>query len=115
MDAGAESPRESGLRLLLIDAGLPAPRTQIWVCDGVNNAYLDMGYDELKVGLDYDGRHHWTDRARYVHGIGRAELVSGQGWIDILVVAEHSRRFILHRVAQAFASRGHPVTLRPGW
>ncbi len=29
MDTGAESPRESYLRLLLIDAGLPRPRTQI--------------------------------------------------------------------------------------
>lgn len=114
MDAGAESPKETWLPLLLIAAGLPPPRTQIRVTDGFNEAFIDMGYDEEMVGLDYDGKHHSTDRARYVHGIGRAELIEREGWIDIHVVAEHTRRFILHRVSEAFARRGHPVTLRPG-
>lgn len=91
MDAGAQSPRETWLRLVLIDAGLPAPRTQIRVTDGINEAFIDMGYDEPMVGLDYDGQHHSTDRLRYVHDIGRAELIERQGWIDIRVVAEHSR------------------------
>lgn len=114
MDAGADSPRESWLRLTLIDAGLPRPRTQIRVTDGFNQAFIDMGYDGPMIGLDYEGRHHSTDRTQYVHGIGRAELIERQGWLDILVVAEHSRRFILHRVSEAFARRGHPVRLRAG-
>ncbi|MCV7259245.1 hypothetical protein [Mycobacterium shimoidei] len=109
MDAGAQSPKETWLRLLLIDAGLPAPRTQIRVSDGVNEAFIDMDYDEPMVGLDYDGQQHSTDRQRYVHDIGRAELIERQGWIDIRVVAEHSRRFILHRVSEPFARRGYPI------
>lgn len=114
MDPGAQSPKETWLRLLLIDAGLPAPRTQIRVTDGFNEAFIDMGYDELMVGLDYDGRHHNADRGRYVHDIGRAELIEREGWIDIHVVAEHSRRFILHRVADAFARRGCSLKLHTG-
>lgn len=106
MDAGAQSPKETELRLVLIDAGLPAPRTQIQVSDGTNSAFIDMGYDEPKVGLDYEGAHHSTDRGQYVHDIGRAELIDRQGWIDIRVVGEHSRRFIIHRVREAFARRG---------
>jgi hypothetical protein len=106
MDSGAESPEESRLRLLLIDAGLPAPRTQIRVSDGFNEAFIDMGYDEPKVGLDYDGMHHSRDRRTYVHDIGRAELIEGQGWIDLRVVKEHSRLYTLHRVREAFARRG---------
>lgn len=105
MDGGAQSPRETWLRLVLIDDGLPTPRTQVMVGDGFNVAFLDMGYDEPKVGLDYDGQQHMTDRGRYVHDIGRAELIDRQGWIDIHVVAEHSRRFILHRVHDAFTRR----------
>jgi hypothetical protein len=112
MDGGAQSPRETWLRLVLIDDGLPAPRTQIMVADGFNEAFIDMGYDEPKVGLDYDGWQHLTDRGRYVHDIGRAELIAQQGWIDIHVVAEHSRRFILHRVHQAFERRGYTPRLR---
>ncbi|GBE64673.1 hypothetical protein MFM001_11350 [Mycobacterium sp. MFM001] len=114
MDAGAQSPKETWLRLLLIDAGLPAPRTQIRVSDGFNEAFIDMGYDEPMVGLDYDGQQHSSDRERYVYDIGRAELIQRKGWIDIHVVAEHSRRFILHRVSEAFARRGIALKLRAG-
>jgi hypothetical protein len=105
-DAGAQSPRETWLRLLLIDGGLPKPRTQIGVTDGLNKAFIDMGYDEPMVGFDYEGQHHSADRDQYVHDIGRAELIDQQGWIDVLVVGEHSRRFILHRAFKAFARRG---------
>ncbi|GAS88823.1 hypothetical protein [Mycolicibacterium brisbanense] len=108
IDAGAQSPQETLLRLLLIDAGYPRPSTQIRVTDGFGEAFIDMGYDEPKIGLDYDGKHHATDRPRYVHDIGRNELVAREGWIDIHVVAEHSRAFILHRVKEAFARRGYP-------
>jgi hypothetical protein len=114
MDGGAQSPRETWLRLVLIDDGLPAPRTQIMVSDGDKVAYLDMGYDEPKVGLDYDGRQHMTDRDRYVHDIGRGELIDQQGWIGLHVVAEHSRRFILHRVYEAFTRRRYIPVLHRG-
>lgn len=115
LDAGAESPRETRLRLTLIDAGLPRPRTQIRVSDGIAQAYLDMGYDEPKVALDYEGAHHATDRRQYVHDITRAELIEREGWLDIRVVAEHSPRFIVHRVREAFARRGWcPPTSTPG-
>ena len=112
MDSGAQSPRETWLRLLLIDGGLSAPRTQIRVSDGFSEAFIDMGYDEPKVGLDYDGEYHFTDRGRYVHDIGRAELIEREGWIDIHVVAEHTRGYILHRVREAFARRGYRPNLQ---
>lgn len=105
MDGGAESPQETRIRLILIDDGLQRPRTQIRVTDGFNEAFIDMGYDEPMVGIDYDGKHHATDRPRYVHDIGRNELVAREGWIDIHVVAEHSRAFILHRVHEALRLR----------
>ena len=105
MDAGAQSPKETWLRLLLIDAGLPKPRTQIRVTDGFNEAFIDMGYDEPKVGLDYDGMQHASDRSRYVYDIGRNELIKRQGWIDLHVVAEHGRAYILHRVREALRLR----------
>jgi len=107
MDGGAQSPQETRLRLILIDDGLSPPRTQIRVSDGANEAFIDMGYDEPMVGLDYEGAHHSQVRGQYVYDIGRVELIDRQGWIDIRVVAEHSRRFILHRTREALT--------RPGW
>ena len=114
MDPGGQSPRETWLRLLLIDAGFRRPRTQIRVSDGFNEAFLDMGYDDVQIGLDYDGKFHATDRLRYVHGIGRGELIERQGWIDLHVVAEHRPAFILHRVEEAFTRRGASPFSTPG-
>lgn len=105
MDGGAQSPGETRLRLWLIDAGLPQPRTQIKVTDGFSEAFIDMGYDEPMVGLDYEGSHHSEDRGQYVYDIGRADLIDREGWIDIRVVKEHSRRYVLHRVREAFVRR----------
>jgi hypothetical protein len=106
MDAGAESPKETWLRLVLLDAGLPRPRTQIKVSDGYRIAYLDLGWDEPMVGFDYEGDHHRSERRTYVGDIGRYEMIAGQGWNDIRVVAEHSPRFIVHRAVEAFGLRG---------
>jgi hypothetical protein len=115
MDGGAQSPQETRLRLLLIDDGLPPPKTQIRVSDGAATAFIDMGYDEPRVGLDYEGVHHSEDRAQYLHDIVRAELIDRQGWVDILVVKEHNDRFTLSRVRNAFSRRGwRPPTSAPG-
>lgn len=56
-DAGAESPKETRTRLVLIDGGLPRPQTQI----RVDEWRIDMGYREFKVGIEYDGAQHWTN------------------------------------------------------
>src|SRR6185312_13567677 len=63
-DAGAQSPKESWLRVVLIEAGLPRPQTQIPVVDefGGPIAYLDMGWQDLKVAVEYDGEQHRSDR-----------------------------------------------------
>jgi len=82
------------------------------VTDGVSEAFIDMGYDEPMVGLDYEGVHHSENRGQYVYDIGRAELVERRGWIDIRVVSEHSRGFILHRTRKALTRRGYPPKLR---
>lgn len=112
MDSGGQSPKETWLRLLFTDAGFPRPRTQIEVSDGVSMAILDMGWDDILVAADYDGYQHLTDRQRYVHDIGRNEMVAREGWFDLHVVAEHSRSYIVRRTADAFARRGRPLKLR---
>ena len=105
IDAGAESPRESWLRLLLIDAGFPRPTTQIPVSDGYMTAFVDMGWDEPRIGLEYDGDQHRLDRRQFVRDIGRHEMLSRLGWLTIRVVKEHSGAFILQRVRNAFDRR----------
>jgi hypothetical protein len=103
VDPGAASPRESYLRLLLIDAGLPRPQTQVSVLgvDGIPLAYLDLGWGEQMVAVEYDGDQHRTDRWQYVKDIRRNEMLEQMGWIIVRVVAEDRPANIIHRVRSA--------------
>lgn len=106
-DAGAQSPKESWLRTLLIQAGLPRPQTQIPIHDewGKAIAYLDMGWAELKVAVEYDGDHHRTSRSQYSYDVRRSEMLARRGWIVIRVTAEDSPEDVLRRVRDALARR----------
>jgi hypothetical protein len=103
VDPGAQSPRESYLRLLLIDAGMPRPQTQIPVLgvDGIPVAYLDLGWEEHMVAVEYDGDQHRSDRRQYVKDIHRIEMLERMGWIIVRVVAEDSPGNIVRRVRAA--------------
>lgn len=106
VDAGSESPQETRVRLMLIHAGFPRPQTQIPVRgpDGHPRYYLDMGWQDQMIAVEYDGRHH-TDRPVYSRDIIRLEYVNTVGWNVVRVVAEHRQAEILHRVRQAWELR----------
>jgi hypothetical protein len=105
MDAGAQSPKESWLRLILFDAGLPRPTTQVRVSDGQFVAYLDMGWEGPQVGVEYDGDHHRSDRRQYVIDIRRAEMLERLGWRVIKVIGEDRPTDVVRRVRDALARR----------
>jgi hypothetical protein len=109
IDGGAASPRETWLRLLFIDAGLPTPTTQIPVYDGPGRfvAMLDMGWEEYKVAAEYDGDQHRTDRRQFVKDINRLAATQDLGWHVIRVVNEHRPNEVVSRVHQALARRGY--------
>lgn len=87
MDGGAESPQETRTRLVLIDAGLPRSQTQIVVDDW----RIDMGYEEFKVGVEYDGVQHWTDPRQHRHDIDRLAELLERGWLIVRVSADMLR------------------------
>jgi very-short-patch-repair endonuclease len=108
VDAGAQSPKETWLRLLVVAEGLPKPTTQIPVDDdGYVVAYLDMGWARYKVALEYDGDHHRSDRRQYVKDIRRQAMLESLGWIVIRVVAEDTPVTIMRRVVEALRRRGY--------
>lgn len=90
VDGGAESPQETRTRLALIDACLPRPQTQIRVFDEYGDfvARLDMGYEDLRVGIEYDGPQHWTDRVQRDRDIDRYSGLLDLGWTIIRVSSE---------------------------
>jgi hypothetical protein len=107
VDPGAASPRETWLRLLLIRAGLPRPTTQIPVPnpDERKRYYLDMGWEDFMVAVEYDGEQHRLDRRQYVKDIRRCETPARLGWILIRVLAGDRPADIIRRVGDALAVR----------
>jgi very-short-patch-repair endonuclease len=108
VDAGSQSPRETWLRLLLIEAGYPRPQTQIPVYGqyGEFVAVLDMGWEDIKVAVEYEGDHHRTDRMQFNRDIARYEAVTTDlDWIVVRVTAEDVPGGILRRVAAAWSRR----------
>ena len=104
VDPGADSPRETWLRLLLIRAGFPRPQTQIPVYEyGRLTACVDMGWEDIKVAAEYEGDHHRVDRRRFNNDIRRLETLTELGWIVVRVTAEDRPGGIIRRVAAARA------------
>lgn len=88
MDAGAESVRESMLRVALMEAGLPRPVTQfvIRTVDGRFVARVDLAWPEFRVACEYDGAHH-DERAQIVRDRARLNGVRECGWATVVVDA----------------------------
>ncbi|WIM89797.1 DUF559 domain-containing protein [Candidatus Mycobacterium wuenschmannii] len=107
VDAGAESPRETWLRLILVRAGFPAPRTQIPVYDNYGQliAELDMGWEHIKLAVEYDGDQHWTSRRQFTRDITRSECLNDLGWTAVRVTAEDTEGGVIARVSTAWERR----------
>lgn len=109
MDGGAQSPKETWLRLILIDAGLPRPTTQIEVRNEAGLvAFLDMGWEGPMVAVEYDGDPYRTDRRQYVKDLRRTEWVEDLGWRLIRVINEDRPNLIVGRTREALEARRRP-------
>lgn len=77
---------ETWLRLLIEDAGLPAPRVNFDVIErGVWLGQVDLAFPERRVALEYEGEHHLTDPAQWAKDIARYERFIEAGWRVIRV------------------------------
>jgi very-short-patch-repair endonuclease len=106
-DPGAESPKETWLRLLVIRAGYPRPRTQIPVPspDGRRCYYLDMGWEDVKLATEYDGEQHRNDPKQFAYDILRSEDLDVLGWTRIRVVKANRQADVLRRLERAWQSK----------
>ena len=111
-DGGAESPQETRTRLLLIRARLPQPTTQIEVFDrfGYFVARLDMGWDDWKVGVEFDGAQHWTDPQQRARDIDRLAELESLGWRIVRVSG-----YMLRYHPQTFVNRTFDALQAAGW
>ncbi len=90
-DPRAESPAESVMRLLWLDAGLPAPTPQVRVADdhGWEAYRLDLGLPEIRYAAEYDGvAWHSSPDQRVRDRRRRAWLRDERGWVVDVVGAD---------------------------
>ncbi|MGH3637786.1 MAG: endonuclease domain-containing protein [Mycobacterium sp.] len=114
VDAGAESPQETRLRLLLVQSGLLRPVTQIPVTNEHGRVVrrIDMGWPEWKVGAEYDGEQHWRNPVDHANDIDRLEFLAAKGWLIVRVSARqlrYERPRVVERVRLALQVRGCPA------
>lgn len=104
----ADSPPESWLKLLVVQAGFPQPVDQFAVVDAVAcvRYILDLCWPELRIALEYDGYESHEYRAE---GDARRDRdLERRGWITIRATAEDLRApdVLLGRLDEAFRTRG---------
>lgn len=109
VDGGAESPQETRLRLVLVRAGLPRPQTQIEFPHF--RIRVDMGWEQWKVAVEYDGVQHWADRRQRSWDIDRLALLEDAKWAVIRVSSEMLTRpdVIIERVRAKLRAAGCPI------
>lgn len=107
VDPGAESPKETWLRLLIVRAGFPRPETQVAVYDqyGALIGEVDLGWRDRNIAVEYEGAHHRTDPLVFRKDIRRIEALIEAGWIVLRVTSLDTEGGIIRRLESAFASR----------
>ncbi|WP_195909283.1 type IV toxin-antitoxin system AbiEi family antitoxin domain-containing protein [Microlunatus sp. Gsoil 973] len=104
-DGRAESVRESELRLLWIDAGLPKPDLQISVLHrpGREPFRLDLGDARVKYAAEYDGEEWHSTPEQIARDAWRRELIRGEGWtIDVFGNADLHRWSAMDRLKDGY-------------
>jgi hypothetical protein len=89
LDPGAESPKESELRVILIEAGFPAPECNRSVYDWTGRfvARVDLAYADLRIAIEYEGDHH-RDRRQWRKDHARRRRLEAIGWIYLPVTQQ---------------------------
>lgn len=122
-DAGAESPGESVTRYAILRHGLPAPRTQLVVPTRLGTFRADMGWDEWRLLVEFDGFVKYGelaggDPARVLYREkGRQEAIEEEGWRILRVTTPdlRSEQQVADRVRRMVPALSKvPRVARPG-
>ncbi|MFC7401978.1 hypothetical protein [Citricoccus sp. GCM10030269] len=108
---GSDSPRETALRLALVDHGLPEPAVNEWIVDPETGELLhkgDLTYEQYRITLEYEGRHH-SEPEQVQRDISRHERLNRADWLELRFSALHARddwRPAVRKTREALLSRG---------
>ncbi len=111
MRENTDSSQETRTRLALMRYGLDEPEVnhRLYIRRTGQTLFLDMAYPELKIVIEYDGRHH---ASQWMADSKRRQLLEDEGWLYVQVTAtdlgnEDSERMLALRVASKIEQRIH--------
>lgn len=86
LDEGSESPKESELRVLIIEAGLAKPDCNVKVFDETGRfvARVDLSYRRELIAIEYEGDHH-RDKDQWRRDLARRRRLEALGWTYLSV------------------------------
>jgi len=86
---GTDSLYESRTRMIIVHHGLPEPvvNLPVYVPAADFEYHIDMGYKEERVGVEFDGRQHGSDRRQMDADAIRYGHLTGEDWFLIRVTA----------------------------
>ncbi|MCM6762163.1 DUF559 domain-containing protein [Rathayibacter sp. ZW T2_19] len=103
--AEAASRPETGLRLLIVEAGLPEPELNVPIRVGARVITIgDLVFSRWKVLVEYDGEQHRTSDAQFARDRERRLSLQLAGWIIVPVRAEGLRRGSARTIAEIRAA-----------
>jgi hypothetical protein len=110
----AMSRPESLMRYWLLVSDLPDPQIQVPVHDrwGREVAHADLGYEEWRLLLEYEGSQHATAE-KFGTDIDRYSLMAADGFLVLRFAKRHlNRGTVVERTGRALMSRGWRPTSR---
>ncbi len=108
-----DSSPETALRLLMVLAGLPEPQVDIHIrdADGSIRFRIELGYEGVRLAIEYDGRWH-RDGEQPAKDAARREELGRDGWTFLLVTADElydDAEQLLRRLVAALHEHDIPV------
>ena len=105
---------ETRTRLLIVLAGLPEPDVNLILRapDGSWRLRFDLWYRDIKLLIEYDGRHHSESTSQWERDIYRREELDQLGYRLVVVTSRgihHDPERTLQRVREALRDRGVKV------
>lgn len=112
VDPGAESPRETWLRLVIVRAGFPRPETQVPVYNefGVLIGVVDLGWRDLRIAVQYEGAYHRMSRAVFDKDVRRMDEMIERGWTVLRITAADAEATVVRRLSAAWNRRQQAVS-----
>ncbi|MCB1272953.1 MAG: hypothetical protein KDB25_00960 [Leucobacter sp.] len=105
---GVESPAETALRLIIIDAGFAEPLIQCPVRVRGRVLHADLGYPRLRIAFEYEGAHHFGSNAveQARRDIARVRAMEAARWKVLRVMAHDlsDPRAFLFELSQALVA-----------